>query len=169
MTYNYYNEMKRDILDRLINEEDITRAELLDGLKNDPDELKNKLADDLWICDSVTGNASGSYTFNSWTAREYVLDNMDLCGEMIQEFCIEAETIGQHFINEDWEWFDVSVRCYILPGVISEVIDDLTEALADILDNDDADILQALENKPKQTEIKKLIRSALHAEKTKGE
>lgn len=30
------------------------------------DELKDKLQDELWTVDRVTGNGSGSYTFNAW-------------------------------------------------------------------------------------------------------
>lgn len=33
------------------------------------DEVEQNLNDTLFTCDSVTGNASGSYTFNAWTAE----------------------------------------------------------------------------------------------------
>ena len=74
----------------------------------------------------MTGNASGSYTFNSFKAKEYVTDNMDLVLDMTSEFGIEAETIAEHFLNEDWEWFDVSIRCYLLGECISEALEELT-------------------------------------------
>lgn len=32
------------------------------------DELREALNDELWVCDHVTGNASGSYTFSTWQA-----------------------------------------------------------------------------------------------------
>ena len=116
MEYNYYDAMERDILDYIDDNWDelnITNRE----------ELEEDLNDKLWTEDSVTGNGSGSYTFNSWKAREYVLDNMDLCLEMIQEFCIEAKEVGEKFLDESWEWFDVSIRCYLLGQVISSVLD----------------------------------------------
>lgn len=42
--------------------------------------------DTLFACDSVTGNASGSYTFNTWTAEEYLCHNWELLGEALTEF-----------------------------------------------------------------------------------
>ena len=42
------------------------------------DEMQERLYDDMFISDSVTGNASGSYTFNSWRAEENICHNMDL-------------------------------------------------------------------------------------------
>ena len=121
--YNYMESMKKAIKNHL--EENYDNNELMEMLEDDRDELESNLHDNLWIDDSVTGNASGSYTFNRAKAKENVLDNMDLLGEMIQEFCIDAETIGKHFIAEDWEWFDVSIRCYLLGAAISEVLDEL--------------------------------------------
>lgn len=121
--YNYYEAMKQDIREYLnddyvwkrIEEQDITTA----------DDLCEYLNDELWIEDSVTGNGSGSYTFNRYTAKEYVEDNLDLVREMVQEFCIDADTLCEHFLNEDYEWFDVSVRCYILGECIAEVVEEM--------------------------------------------
>lgn len=113
--YDYRAEMIEDIK-AYIEENDINPYEV------DQDDLN----DDLWIADSVTGNASGSYTFNSFKAKEYVTDNMDLVLDMTSEFGIEAETIAEHFLNEDWEWFDVSIRCYLLGECISEALEELT-------------------------------------------
>ena len=128
--YDYKKEMREDIINSLSDY--FTLAELVDALE-DSDSLKEKLNDDLWIDDGVTGNASGSYFFNSFKSREAVLDDMDACLEMISEFCIDAEEVGKHFLREDWEWFDVSIRCYYLYSVVDELVDDLTacrEALA---------------------------------------
>jgi len=91
----------------------------------DRDSFEQELNDSLWIDDSVTGNASGSYTFNSYQAREYVLADMDTVREALQEFCVDAETIGEKFLNEDWEYLDVTARCYVLGSAISEALDNL--------------------------------------------
>lgn len=93
----------------------------------DREGLEQQLNDDLWTADSVTGNGSGSYTFNRVQASLYVLDNMDLLQEAIDEFAIDPATVGDKFIYEDWEWFDVTIRCYLLGSVISEVLDELEE------------------------------------------
>lgn len=118
--YDYMEAMKNDIKEYLENDfsEDLNEFER--------DELMEKLYDDLWIEDSVTGNGSGSYTFCRQTAKEYVMDNMDLCVEMIQEFCIEASEVGKRFISEDWEYFDVSIRCYLLGRAIDAVLTDMS-------------------------------------------
>lgn len=121
--YDYKSEMREDIINALSDY--FTLAELVEAL-DDPDSLKEKLNDDLWIDDSVTGNGIGSYFFNTYKSREAVLDDMDACLEMISEYDIPAEEVGKHFLNEDWEWFDVSIRCYYLYSVVDELVDDLT-------------------------------------------
>lgn len=116
--YNYLEAMKNDIeeyINENINLEDYESK----------DELEEKLNDDLWIEDSVTGNGSGSYTFNSYKAKEYLEGNEDLVREMCKEFCIDADTIAEKFLNEDYEYFDVSVRCYLLGQAIAEVLEDI--------------------------------------------
>lgn len=119
MAYDYREAMEQDIREAIEENYD------LNEWRGNREGLEEKLNDDLWIDDSVTGNASGSYTFNSYKSAEYVKDNMDLCGEMIREFCVEADTVGEKFINEEWEWFDVSIRCYLLAECINTVLDEM--------------------------------------------
>lgn len=113
--YDYTEAMKEDIRDYL-NENSI--------IITDVSAQYDDLYDDLWVCDSVTGNASGSYTFSSNTAKEYVLDNMDLLEEAAKEFCLDNDTIAEKFLSDCWEYFDVTIRCYLLGQVLSEVLDD---------------------------------------------
>ena len=91
--------------------------------KGDRDGFEELLNDNLWTDDSVTGNGSGSYTFNRWKAQEYVLDNMELLFEALGEFGCSYDEIGRRFMNEDFEYFDVTIRCYLLSGAISQVLD----------------------------------------------
>ena len=121
MKYDYLEAMKSDVLDYI-------REEVNAGEFSDREDLENKLNDDLFINDSITGNASGSYTFNSYTAKEYVFDNIDLLNEAITEFC-EDDVIGEKFLNEEWEWMDVTIRCYLLGQAISEALDDMEDEL----------------------------------------
>lgn len=116
--YNYLEAMVEDILEYIRNE-----VELSDY--SDREELEEKLNDDLWVEDSVTGNASGSYTFNAWKAKEYVTDNMGLVTEMCTEFGLDSVSVAEHFLKEDWEYFDVSIRCYLLGQAIAEALDEL--------------------------------------------
>lgn len=119
MMYNYNEAIKNDIRFYLDHDFDWTAAR---ENEINADELKEQLGDELWINDSVTGNASGSYTFNSYKAMEYVLDNMELVNDMVHEFGIGAETVAEKFLNEDWEYFDVSIRCYLLNQCIDDVV-----------------------------------------------
>lgn len=127
MNYNYLESMKEDVKEYIINNSELS----IDDLIYNRSELEEKLNEDLWAYDGVTGNASGSYTFNSYKAKEYVLDNMDLLEEMCNEFCVDAETIGKKFLDGAWEWMDVSIRCYLLGQAISEVLDDIEEEQED--------------------------------------
>lgn len=111
--------MKEDIKTYLENEFEYRYSEM------DHDELEQELYDDLWINDSVTGNASGSYTFCRATAKEYVIDNMEICKEAIYEFCVDANKVADKFLSEDWEYFDVTIRCYLLGSAIAEVLDEM--------------------------------------------
>lgn len=87
------------------------------------DDFIEYLNDTLWTDDSVTGNGSGSYTFNRYKAKEYVIDNMELVAEMADEFGVDNKTLGEKFRDEDWEYFDVSIRCYLLYQAITEAIE----------------------------------------------
>lgn len=116
MSYNYLKEMKKDIRNYIDDEINF-------GEFDDLEELEEELNERLWTCDSVTGNASGSYTFCRETAKEYVLDNMDLLEEAADEFFISDKEIGEKFLVQDWEYFDVTIRCYLLGMAISDVID----------------------------------------------
>lgn len=120
--YDYLEAMKSDIMDYIRNE--VNTNEYADR-----DELDAFLNDELWTVDSVTGNASGSYHCNSYKSMECVIDNIDLLNEMCTEFCIDSATIGEKFINEEWEWMDVSIRCYLLGQAISAALDDMEDEL----------------------------------------
>lgn len=91
------------------------------------EELEEKANDELWIYDSVTGNASGSYTFNAYKAAENLIGNYDLVKELVNEFGIDAKTVVYHI--GDPEYWDVSIRCYLLAEIIAEVLDDLEDEL----------------------------------------
>lgn len=128
--YNYYEAVKADILDYIRNEINLADFDSLE-------ELAEKLNDDLWIDDSVTGNASGSYTSNSYTAKEYVSENLDLVEEMASEFCVDLSDVERHFLQENWEWFDVSIRCYVLNSCISDALEEIREEWEEIHADDD--------------------------------
>lgn len=97
------------------------------GEYKDDDTFAERLDDILWSDDSVTGNGSGSYTFNRAKAREYVLEDFDTVVEALNEFCTPNDEIVKHFIEEDWEWFDVTARCYILRRAIEDALEETAD------------------------------------------
>lgn len=119
--YDYLEQVTADVRDYVEQEIDLS------AWAGDRDGLEETLNDNLWTCDSVTGNASGSYTFNRVQAQIYVLDGMDELQEAVNEFSIDSETIGEKFLESDWEYFDVTIRCYLLGQAIAAVLDDLEE------------------------------------------
>lgn len=121
MDYNYLEAVKEDVLQYIKDEIDLSEY-------SSRDDLEQQLNDDLWVEDSVTGNGSGSYTFDREAAKKYVLDSgFDGLEDMISEFDVEAEELGKRLESSDWEWFDVSLRCYWLGQAIGEALDEVWE------------------------------------------
>ena len=118
--YNYYEAVKSDVLEAI--RENYTPEEITEALE-ERDDFAEKLHDELWIDDGVTGNASGSYYCNAWRAEEALCHNLDLLGEALQEFCCGPE----YLINNGAEAADVTIRCYLLSGAIDEALDELEE------------------------------------------
>lgn len=117
MKYDYMDAVVDDILNYIDNEIDLADYD-------DVDELEEKLNDVLWNDDSVTGNGSGSYTFNRSTAQEYVEDNKYLVQDVINDGFETAETLGQWWIEDNYEAIDVTIRCYLLSGAIAQALED---------------------------------------------
>lgn len=95
----------------------------------DREELEEIANDELWCDDIVTGNGSGSYTFNREAAKEYVTrsdDGLDTLRDAVREFDCEHEAFTA-FLEENWEYFDVTIRCYLLSQAISTALDELEE------------------------------------------
>ena len=87
---------------------------------SDLDEMKEDLNEKLFVEDSVTGNASGSYTFNTWKAEEYICHNLDLLAEANEEFGGSSD-----ILSDGAEMCDVTIRCYLLGQAIENVAPDM--------------------------------------------
>lgn len=105
--YNYLENLKEDIK-TYIKENDITNLD------------EDSLYDDMFISDSITGNASGSYYCNAWKAEEALAHNLDL----LQEAC---EMFGSTPELDNPEACDVTIRCYLLGQALQEVIKEMEE------------------------------------------
>lgn len=135
--YDYREHVLEDVREYISNH--YTREELK-ALADDLDELENKLDDEMWVADSVTGNGSGSYTFNAWQAEENLCHNLDLVQEVGREF-------GELDLTSP-ESCDVSIRCYYLRECINEV---LNEDYSDLYDEEDE------EEEDEEDELERLI------------
>lgn len=122
MKYNYREAVTADVIDFI-------REEVNTSDYENREALSEFLNDELWTCDSVTGNASGSYTFNAYKAKEYVFADPDTVVEALQEFCVEAKTIADKFLSQDWEYFDVTARCYVLGSAIEDALNSIENEL----------------------------------------
>lgn len=122
MAYDYKEAIRQDIRDYLDDNEEI-------DFDTDFRELEDRLNDDLFCEDSITGNGSGSYTFNRETAKEYVNENTDLLQDLCQEEFITKDQLADWFMNDEWEAMDVSIRCMLLPECIHEVLEEKQEEL----------------------------------------
>lgn len=87
---------------------------------SDLDEMKEDLNEKLFVDDSVTGNASGSYTFNAWKAEGYLCHNLDLLAEANDEFGGSSD-----ILSDGAEMCDVTIRCYLLRQAIENVTPDM--------------------------------------------
>lgn len=114
--YNYIEAMKADVRQYMEDNESYLNY-------TDREDLAEQLNDLLWTADSVTGNASGSYTFNRWDAEKYVLDNIDLLKDAYEEFG-QREQFTEDFFSENWERMDVTIRCFLLGQVIADVLEE---------------------------------------------
>lgn len=117
MAYNYLEELKSDV--RTYIKE--VASDYMDC--EDMDELRDELYDNLWDEDSVTGNGSGSYTFNREEAKKYVSDNMDLMVEAYKDLD-SIESLVDDLEALDFETIDVTIRCYLLSQALDEVLED---------------------------------------------
>lgn len=124
MEYNYLEAMHEDIRDYIDENKDeiLYKMGCMDGVDPEDylDEIAEYLNDILWMDDSVTGNASGSYWFNAWRAEEALCHNLDELEEACNEFGCDMGEI----IKQGAETADVTIRCYLLGRAISEVLEE---------------------------------------------
>lgn len=118
MTYNYHEAMTADIVEYIRDE--FTAEEITEKLA-DRYTWAEELHDDLWICDSITGNVSGSYWFSAYKAEEAICHNWHLLADALREICFDAVNV----ISRGAEWCDVTIRCYLLGECIAAALDEI--------------------------------------------
>lgn len=120
MAYDYFEAVKADVKEWINSNID------MEDWKENREGLEEYLNDTLWMEDSVTGNASGSYTFNTWKAEENLSHNWNEIKNAAEEFFIEP-TVSDGY-DHGAEWWDVTIRCYYLGQAISETLDEYEES-----------------------------------------
>lgn len=126
MAYDYREAVKSDILEYIRDNIDFSEFDTLE-------ELEEKLNDDLWTVDSVTGNGSGSYTFSSYQAEENLCHNLDLLGEALTEFGSDAD----YLMKNGAEACDVTIRCYLLGECIAAALEELEDEFNEAHEEDE--------------------------------
>lgn len=112
--YDYRVQVKSDIEDYIKDSVDMSNYD-------SREEMEDDLNDKLFLADSVTGNASGSYTCNAWKAEENLCHNLDLLQDACESFGDDSFDI----LEKGAEAADVTIRCYLVPQELSDVLDEM--------------------------------------------
>ena len=123
MKYDYKNAVIEDVRENINDHIEDVREFIKENEVTDVNEVYEFLYDDMFVSDSVTGNASGSYTFNTYQAEENICHNLDLLGEACAEFGSSAD-----LLKDGAEACDVTIRCYLLSECLNEVLGDMWES-----------------------------------------
>lgn len=118
--YNYFENVKDDLREAIPEYKEYSDIEKWS--EENRDEIWEEIFDTAWTDDSVTGNGSGSYFFNSYKSGQALAGNFDLLKEAIEEF---GGDIGNALDSE--EYADVTIRCYVLGQVLNEVLDEFLD------------------------------------------
>lgn len=113
MKYNYREAVKDDVLEYINNEINFEDFDTLE-------DLEEHLNDVLFNEDSVTGNASGSYTFSTHEAEKNICHNFDLLADALDEF-----GGGCDILRDGAEAADVTIRCYLLGECIADALEEI--------------------------------------------
>jgi len=116
--YDYYEEVKKDAIEYIKDNDIIVSEDNIDDFRD------GSLYDAMFVSDSVTGNGSGSYTFSTWKAEEYICHNLDLFAEAMEDFGYTDIPLDKVCSAE---YIDVTIRCYILSQVLDNVLEELME------------------------------------------
>lgn len=112
-TYDYLENVKEDVRSYIEENKIVVTS-------SNREEVEQELNDTLFVNDSVTGNASGSYTFSTWQAEENLCHNFELLTDALEELGYDYPTL-----KKGAESCDVIIRCYLLGQAISEVLNEI--------------------------------------------
>lgn len=121
--YSYPSHVKQDIKTFIEKRLDSgTFGMLVQGDEDTIEDVKDLMFDQ----DDVTGNGSGSYTFNTFKAEQNLMGNWDLLREAKEELQPNVD-----LIEKGPEYCDVMIRCYLLDWcfnkALAEIVNDTEE------------------------------------------
>ena len=119
--YSYKEVVRSDVREWIDN-----HKEQLEGL--DRHDAYEVVYDSCWVADEVTGNASGSYTFSRYEARQNFFNDDysdDYISQMIDDGFMSDDELGKNIAESNWEYIDVSIRCWLLCDAVTDVIDEI--------------------------------------------
>lgn len=118
MDYDYRKSVTDDCIEAI--------KERIDEIKGmSVDDAYNSLYEDFFIDDSITGNASGSYTCSAYKAEEYLCHNLYLLKDAKDEFNGGS---GIDILGSS-ESCDVTIRCYLLSECLSNALNIVDEEI----------------------------------------
>lgn len=108
--YNYLNHEVRDIINYI-------KENRIDVNQYNDDQLIEMLFNE----DSITGNGSSSYTFNTYKAECNLVGNWSLLKEALAITKLDSINI----LKKGPEWCDVIIRCYLLDKAVVKAREEL--------------------------------------------
>lgn len=118
MKYYYYVGVENDILNYL---QDYTNEELKEMTSEENfDATQEKLYDELWAEDDITGNGWDGYPMKDDEKAEAVGSNLELLADALDEFGCDAECYRKAL--KDMNYADATIRCYVLGSCINSAL-----------------------------------------------
>ena len=115
--YDYYDAMYNDIDDYIV-----TNSIDLHNYGDDIEEVVEKLEEELWGEDVITGNGSFGYDSNS-NCEEYLCHNLDILLEAMEMF--DFDISARHLDKENLpKTLDSIIRCNLLNSVLYTYVKD---------------------------------------------
>lgn len=128
-TYSYPSHVKNDIKEFIEKRLDSGTFGLL--IQGDEDTIQD-VEDLMFDQDDVTGNASGSYTFNTFEAEQNLMGNWDLLREAKEELQPDVD-----LIEKGPEFCDVMIRCYLLDWCFNKALNDIVNDTEEVQKGED--------------------------------
>lgn len=118
MKYNYIESMKDDIKFWLTdNHCDWS------NYGEDKEEIIEKLSEELWSEDAITGNG-GDWYDSADICAHYLADNLDLVRETVYNLGISAADLVNYGVETIPQYIDCLVRCDLLQIAIEDLWDE---------------------------------------------